>query len=149
MKKNTLFVIMMAVSVVIISACNNTTTNAVADNKEKEEETYYNSDSAVLYYDDYHFNLDTITVGEKESFVFDYTNKGKAPLIVSKVFTSCGCVDINYNEKPLMPNESDSIKLDLTVQSRGYFKKAIVVRNNSINEPQLVLRVEGYAKEKS
>ena len=138
---------LVAVLAIIITNCNNTNNNMTQNkNNNKEVETYYNSDSAVLYYDDYHFKLDTITVGKTESYVFHYTNKGKAPLIVYKVFTSCGCVQLSYNQEPLMPNRSDSIKFDMTIQDNGYFQKAIVVRNNSINEPQLVLRVEGYAK---
>lgn len=142
MKKYTMFAI-LAITAITISACNNKNSNI--NNKSEALQSYINSDSAVIYYDDYHFNLDTVTVGVAKSGTFNYTNKGKAPLIVSKVFTSCGCVDITYDKDPLMPNQTKSIQFDFTALSSGHFKKAIVVKNNSVNEPVLTIRIEGYA----
>lgn len=134
----------ITIMAIIFSACNNTNNNSSKANFE----TYKNSDSAVLYYTDNHFNLDTLTVGEPKSVVFNYTNKGKSPLLISNVFTSCGCVSKTWNNQPLMTGQSDSIKLDITMQGPGYFQKAIVVKNNSVNEPTMTIRLEGVAVNK-
>ena len=145
MRKYISFVIIVATSI-ILSACNNGIKKQKYENDYKAYET---SDSAVLYYTDYHFNLDTVIVGQAKSCVFNYSNKGKAPLLISNVFTSCGCISIDWNKQPLMPDQSDSIQLNITLQGAGYFQKAIVIKNNSANEPVLTLRLEGVAIEKN
>lgn len=146
MRKYTTYIIIV-LTAIILSACNNKSNNVPSKQDPLKEEAYMNSDSAVLYYTDNHFNLDTITVGKAASCVFNYTNKGKAPLLISNVFTSCGCVEITWAKEPLMPEQSNSIKLNITIQGPGYFQKAIVVKNNSINEPVMTIRLEGFAVE--
>ena len=137
--------VIIIIAAIFLSACNHSTNH---NTSETNPETYIASDSAVLYYTDYHFNLDTLTVGEPKSVVFNYTNKGASPLLISNVFTSCGCVSKTWDKQPLMTGQSSSIKLDVTMESTGYFQKAIVVKNNSINEPTLTIRLEGYAVNK-
>lgn len=141
--KNYISIAIIAIAAIIFSACNH------ANNKtgEYELETNIASDSAVLYYTDYRFNLDTLKVGEPKSVVFNYTNKGKAPLLITNVFTSCGCVSKTWDNQPLMTGQSSTIKLDVTMGGAGYFQKAIVVKNNSINEPTLTIRISGFAKD--
>ncbi|MBO4532026.1 MAG: DUF1573 domain-containing protein [Paludibacteraceae bacterium] len=135
----------ITIAAIFLSACNHSNNY---NTSETNPETYIASDSAVLYYTDYHFNLDTLTVGEPKSVVFNYTNKGGAPLLVSNVFTSCGCVSKTWDKQPLMTGQSSTIKLDVKMESSGHFQKAIVVKNNSINEPTLTIRLEGYAVNK-
>ena len=143
--KNYISIAIITIAAIIVSACNNTNNNKTSDYKL---ETSIASDSAVLYYTDYHFNLDTLIVGKPKSVVFNYTNKGKAPLLITNVFTSCGCVSKTWDKQPLMTGQSSSIKLDVTMEGTGYFQKAIVVKNNSINEPTMTIRLEGYAVNK-
>ncbi len=137
-------IVILTIVATVFFACNNAS-NTETDYKL---ETSIASDSAVLYYTDYHFNLDTLIVGEPKSVVFNYTNKGKAPLLITNVFTSCGCVSKTWDKQPLMTNQSNSIKLDVTMESPGRFQKAIVVKNNSINEPTMTIRLEGVAIKK-
>lgn len=139
--KKYISVLLIIVTIIFISACDDT--NEIQTTMA-DFESYESSDSAVLYYPECHFNLDTITLGETKSCVFTYTNKGKAPLIISNVFTSCGCVSVEWDKQPLLSEQSDSINLDVTIQGPGYFQKAIVVKNNSINEPVATIRLEGY-----
>ena len=139
--KRYISVLLIIVTTIFISACADTNKNQTT---MADFESYESSDSAVLYYTECHFNLDTITLGETNSCVFAYTNKGRAPLIISNVFTSCGCVSIEWDKQPLLSEQSDSINLDVTIQGLGYFQKAIVVKNNSINEPITTIRLEGY-----
>ena len=141
MKKSLLLTLTIFIAF-IYAACNNKQCR-----QTNEALTNIVSDSAVLYYTDYQFNLDTIKVGKTESFDFNYTNKGKSPLLISNVFTSCGCVSITWDKRPLLTEQSNSIKFDVTIQGPGYFQKAIVVKNNSMNEPVLTIRVSGFAKE--
>lgn len=137
--------VIITIAAIILSACNHSNNHKTSDTNP---ESYITSDSAVLYYTDYHFNLDTLTVGEPKSVVFNYTNKGASPLLISNVFTSCGCVSKTWDKQPLMTGQSSLIKLDVTMESSGYFQKAIVVKNNSINEPTMTIRLEGYAVNK-
>ena len=89
----TIRIILAAIGLVIMiyTACNHTNQdeNTTPSNKDIHSHDFngiqsdINSDSAVLYYTDYHFVLDTMAVGETQSCVFNYTNKGKAPLLIS------------------------------------------------------------------
>ena len=59
--RNLITFAIITIAAIILSACNHTNSYKAS---EANPETYIASDSAVLYYTDYHFNLDTLTVGE-------------------------------------------------------------------------------------
>lgn len=102
------------------------------------------TDSAYIYYETDHYNIDTIDTQKGGKIVFHYTNEGKTPLIITNVLTSCGCIEKIWNPEPLPFGQSDSIVIRIRTHELGQIQKAVVVKNNSINNPIATIRFEGY-----
>ncbi|MDO4801044.1 MAG: DUF1573 domain-containing protein [Prevotellaceae bacterium] len=101
-------------------------------------------DGAIIQYCENKHIFDTLSTSEIGIYTFHYTNAGYSPLIIADVITSCGCIEKIWHDKPLLSGQSDSIVLKMSTKIEGDFQKAIVVKNNSINEPIVTIRMSGY-----
>lgn len=93
------------------------------------------------------FDFDTIMQGSDGEHVFWFTNEGKAPLLVSSAFSSCGCVVPEWPKEPVMPNAKASIKVKYNTSKIGQFTKVIVVKSNDTDSPKTALRINGVVIE--
>lgn len=82
--------------------------------------------------------------GERE---FHFTNKGKAPLIISNVSSTCGCTVPSKPEEPIMPGKSGVIKVKYDTNRIGAFTKSIMVMSNA-TQPTYELKIKGTVKAK-
>ncbi len=89
-------------------------------------------------------NVGTIAEnGGKITCKYKFTNKGKVPLLIKHIETSCGCTTPKWNRKPILPGESDVITVIFNPKDRsGMFSKKITVYTNA-TPPNAVLRLEG------
>ena len=64
---------------------------------------------------------------------FTFTNTGNRPLVIVEVYTSCGCTNAEYPEKPINPGEKGFIKVKYnSIGTRaGKFSKNITVYSNA------------------
>lgn len=74
-------------------------------------------------------------------------NDGYEPLVITSVFSDCGCTVPSYNRTPIAPGDSGTITVRFNSQGRaaGTFRKAIRIRSNSAT-PNKVLFVTGRIK---
>ncbi|MDX1315674.1 MAG: DUF1573 domain-containing protein [Eudoraea sp.] len=77
--------------------------------------------------------------------VFEFTNTGDAPLIISKVSSSCGCTIPKKPEKPILPGETGEIQVKYDTKRVGPIRKAITVISNA-STPTKVLKIKGEVK---
>lgn len=96
------------------------------------------------------FTTDTVDYGEIEKGsdgvrVFEFKNTGTAPLIISKVSSSCGCTIPKKPEAPIMPGESGEIQVKYDTNRPGVFRKAITVLSNA-DTPTTILKIKGTVK---
>ena len=84
----------------------------------------------------------TIVQGSDGNSEFKFTNKGKAPLILSNVQASCGCTVPEWPKEPILPGKTGSIKVKYNTNTVGAFNKSITVKSNAIN-PTVVLQIKG------
>ena len=84
----------------------------------------------------------TIENGEDGKRTFEFKNIGNAPLIFSRIFSSCGCTIPKKPEKPILPGESGSIQVEYDTKRTGLFQKAITVNSNA-KTPNIILRIKG------
>jgi hypothetical protein len=64
-----------------------------------------------------------------------FTNTGNAPIILTSVKSSCGClVPVYYPKNPVPPNQSDSIVVKYDTKRPGLFYKTITVTTNEVDE---------------
>ncbi len=69
--------------------------------------------------------------GEILDTVFHFTNTGEAPLIISKVRTSCGCTVPEWPKEPIQPGERGVLKVRFdTHHKKGHQVKTITIHSN-------------------
>ncbi len=90
-------------------------------------------------------NFDFGTLSESDSSAvceFEFYNRSSKILIVNRVVSSCGCVKVDFQSKPLRMGESGSIKVRFNPQGQsGRFYKPIYVYNNLSKQPtELIVR---------
>jgi len=73
---------------------------------------------------------------------FTIENSGENPLILYQVSASCGCTEVEWDKRPVMPHQRTTIKVTLALGNEGLFNKVITVYGN-IEPSPLVLRVTG------
>ncbi len=67
---------------------------------------------------------------------FEFTNDGTAPLVITKTLTSCTCVKVEYDKKPVAPGGKGVIVVSYEVNKKesGVFYKVIEVYSNSVDK---------------
>lgn len=96
------------------------------------------------------FKAETVDYGliEKGSDgirVFEFTNTGEVPLIISKVSSSCGCTIPKKPEQPILPGQTGEIQVKYDTNRVGPIRKAITVISNA-DTPTKVLKIKGEVK---
>ena len=87
--------------------------------------------------------------GGKVTHHFKFINKGKAPLLIKYIETTCGCTTPKWNKRPILPRDSGIISVTFNPKDRpGVFSKKIIVYTNA-TPPNIVLRLEGEVITKS
>lgn len=64
-------------------------------------------------------------------------NTGSYPLTINGYDSSCGCVELIYDEKPLMKGDSVAITVKYTPDTPGYFRKVITIKCNVADAPTI------------
>lgn len=77
---------------------------------------------------------------------FEFVNDGSAPLVITKTLTSCSCVKVTYDKKPVMPGKQGVITVAYEVNKKepGIFYKVIEVYSNAA-EKRTNLVIKGNA----
>ncbi|PWL37499.1 hypothetical protein DKG77_15930 [Flagellimonas aquimarina] len=96
------------------------------------------------------FKSETIDYGEIEKGsdgvrVFEFTNTGSVPLVISNVKSSCGCTIPKKPEDPILPGKTGQIQVKYDTKRVGPIRKAITVTSNA-DTPTKVLKIKGNVK---
>ena len=96
------------------------------------------------------FKTETVDYGEIDKGsdglrVFEFTNTGNAPLVISKVSSSCGCTIPKKPEAPIMPGKTGEIQVKYDTNLVGPIRKAITVISNA-DTPTKILKIKGTVK---
>jgi hypothetical protein len=87
-------------------------------------------------------DLGTMKTGESYSCTFALTNTGDTPLVITDVRTTCGCTVPVWTRQPVAPGATTGIKVEVTPDTPGAFRKTVSVYANMENIP-LQLSVTG------
>ncbi len=79
---------------------------------------------------------------------FEFTNTGDAPLIISRVYSSCGCTIPKKPEAPVAPGESGIIEVKYDTKRVGPIRKTITVYSNA-EESTKAIKIKGTVLDKS
>jgi len=83
-----------------------------------------------------------IPQGTPVTTIFEFTNVGKEPLILTEVRPTCGCTIADYTKTPVKNGEKGTIKITYNAAVAAPFNKTIVVTSNS-KTPQKYLNIVG------
>ena len=74
---------------------------------------------------------------------FRFTNTGNEPLLVQKPKSSCGCTIPSWPKEPILPGESEVIKVTYKTNRPGVINKTVTVTSNAMKNSTVVLRIKG------
>lgn len=84
----------------------------------------------------------TVVQGSDGNCEFSFINKGKMPLVISNVSSSCGCTVPQWPKEPIGPGKSGTIQVKYDMNRIGAISKSITVISNAANTP-VVLQIKG------
>ena len=90
----------------------------------------------------------TIEKGADGVRVFEFTNTGNAPLIISKASSTCGCTVPKKPDGPIMPGEVGKIEVKYDTKRNGPIRKTITVVSNA-ETPTVALKIKGEVVDSS
>ncbi|WP_412984277.1 DUF1573 domain-containing protein [Pontimicrobium sp. IMCC45349] len=90
----------------------------------------------------------TIEKGANGVRVFKFKNTGNAPLIISKVKSSCGCTVPKKPKGPIMPGETGEIEVKYDTKRVMPIRKTITVTSNA-DRPTVALKIKGTVVDSS
>lgn len=82
---------------------------------------------------------------EKKERTVLLKNMGDVPLVINSVTTSCGCIRVAYDKKPVASGGSICVKIAYKAEHPEHFNKTITIYCNAKNSP-LRLKISGNAK---
>lgn len=90
----------------------------------------------------------TIEKGADGVRIFEFTNTGDAPLIISDVKSTCGCTVPKKPDGPIMPGETGEISVKYDTNRVNPIRKTITVSSNA-ETPTIALKIKGLIVDSS
>lgn len=88
------------------------------------------------------FDLGTIPKGDTKSVNVSIKNVGNSPFMIIDTRASCGCTQIEYEKKPILPDEFTEINITYNADNVGYFNKTVSIYGNMDVSP-LIVKLKG------
>ena len=81
--------------------------------------------------------------------IFEFSNTGNEPLIVTNVISTCGCTVPSKPKEPILPGKTGKIEIKYNMAT-GPIRKTITVETNATNydSGRVVLKIKGDVVEK-
>lgn len=119
---------------------------------EKEKQTTIqqndNPNAPEVKFDKVVHDYGTIEQHGDGNCVFTFSNTGKEPLILSNVRSSCGCTVPTWPRQPVLPGQSETIKVKYDTKRVGTINKSVHVYSNGKVSP-IILKIKGKILAKS
>ena len=117
---------------------NNNSTQIVA------EESAQNEGGAEITFKETNHDFGTIPYKGNGSYEFVFVNTGTEPLILSQPKSSCGCTVPEWPHQPILPGESNVIRVTYKNTDRpGNFNKYVTVFSNAVVNKEVKLHIKG------
>ena len=92
-------------------------------------------------------NFGEIKMGTTKMLELSFTNTGKKTLVLTDVYTNCGCTTVDWPKDPFPPGKSGTLKINYNPTETGPFNKLIYVYTNAQNSSETI-QIEGIIIEK-
>ncbi len=94
------------------------------------------------------FDFGTVDEGEEVNHTFEFTNTGKAPLLISDARSSCGCTVPEWPKHPIPPGESGKIDVLFRTKGKQNKQEKPVTLSTNAYPPQAVVYMRGFVTPK-
>ncbi len=101
-----------------------------------------NPNAPVISFEKTTHDYGTVTYGGDGVCTFKFTNTGKEPLILQQPQSSCGCTVPTWPKEPVLPGDSNEIKVTYNTKKVGPINKTVTIRSNAKNNT-VILRITG------
>ncbi len=81
--------------------------------------------------------------GKAVSHVFEFTNEGTHPLVITRIVTTCKCTSYDFSKKPVPPGEKGRITVRYNPRKQeGMFYKVLQIYTNC-EQGRMMLTIRG------
>ncbi|WP_400081213.1 DUF1573 domain-containing protein [Winogradskyella sp. R77965] len=102
----------------------------------------YDTKIAVIKFKTEVVDYGTVEQNSDGTRLFTFTNTGDAPLIITKVKTTCGCTVPSYSKAPILPGEAGQVNIKYDTKRLGAFTKTVTVISNAEGGNK-ILKIKG------
>jgi len=117
------------------SACNNSGKGVSTDlvtNASTANDPNKTGDVAAMSFDKTAHDFGPINQGMTVSYSFNFTNTGKAPLVITEAHSTCGCTVPTYPHDPVQPGQQGTIEVTFNSKNKnGAIKKTVTIIANT------------------
>lgn len=106
-----------------------------------------NADGPQMTFDADVVDYGVIEQGSDPYRIFNFTNTGNAPLVISNAKGSCGCTVPTYPKEPISPGAAAEIKVRYDTNRIGKFTKRVTLTTNAGDESK-ILTIKGEVTKK-
>ena len=140
MKK--LFHIIICILFISLSACNENASKKV-DQEKAAAASETNTITAAMNFDKVSHDFGTIEEGETVQTTFNFTNTGKADLLIVDARGSCGCTVPKYPKNiPIKPGESGQILVSFDSSNKPNMQQKTVTISANTQSGRETLRIK-------
>jgi hypothetical protein len=86
--------------------------------------------------------------GQVLEHTFEFTNSGKAPLIISSFTVSCSCTKVTLPKEPIQPGQKGTIKITFDTEGRNFYQDRTVLLHANTKKETEKLRFKVYVEPK-
>ncbi len=133
---------MKKLTILLLSALLGFTVSAQETESTKEEESTTQETGAKIEFKEETIDYGTIEKGADGIRKFEFTNTGNEPLIISRVYSTCGCTVPKKPENPIAPGETGEIEVKYDTKRVGPIRKTITVYSTASPIPY-PLKIKG------
>lgn len=108
--------------------------------KEKTEAVAADPADVMKFKNEVH-DFGNVKEGDKAEYEFTFVNKGKKPITIQNVTTTCGCTSPNWSKEPVAPGKKGSVMVSYSTPGRvGPINRQVTVMTDAGNK---VLKISG------
>ena len=144
-----LFIALGLTAALVLSSCKENASSKVnTENVEVAAERDMQAKNLpVMNFEKMEHDFGTITQGTPQETVFNFTNTGNAPLIITNATSSCGCTVPNPPKDPIAPGATGELLVKFNGSGQNQVTKTITVTANT-EKGQEVLRIKAFVNPK-
>jgi len=117
-------------------------TNAFSQWSNNNKGNLSNGKEAEVVWEKQNIDLGELKQYNPKDVVFKFVNKGGKPIIITNAKGSCGCTEIEYSKKPILPGKSTEIIVTYDSETLGVFNKTVTLTMN-IEKSKQILHIKG------